>query len=176
MAILPLFVRGDYYLSVLIFMGINSLVVMGLSLLMGYAGQISLGHAAFYGIGAYCTGVLTTHFGLSIYLAFLAGVILSILVAIIVGIPALRLKGHYLAVATLGIGEIVFIIFNELMELPAGLQDLSNIPGDPSGRFSIQHQFSLLLLSLGHHPPGPPVFFKHHSFPSRPGLAFHAWQ
>ncbi len=68
---LPLFVRGDYYLSILVFMGLNSLIVMGLSLLMGYAGQISLGHAAFYGIGAYCTGVLTTHFGLSIYLSFL---------------------------------------------------------------------------------------------------------
>src|SRR4030065_1617593 len=98
-AVLPFFIRGDYYLSVLVFMGLNGLIVMGLSLLMGYAGQISLGHAAFYGIGAYCTGVLTTHFGLSIFTAFGGGVILSILVAIVIGIPALRLKAHYLAVA-----------------------------------------------------------------------------
>jgi branched-chain amino acid transport system permease protein len=124
----PLFIKGDYYLSVLVFMGINSLVVMGLSLLMGYAGQISLGHAAFYGIGAYATGILTTQYHFSIYSAFLIGIALSVIVAVIIGIPALRLKGHYLAVATLGIGEIVYIIFNELMELTGGPSGLSNIP------------------------------------------------
>ncbi len=139
--VLPLFIRGDYYLSILVFMGINSLVVMGLSLLLGYAGQISLGHAAFYGIGAYCTGVLTTHFGFSIYLAFAGGIFLSILVAIIIGIPALRLKGHYLAVATLGIGEIVFIIFNELMELTGGPSGLSNIPVIQLGNFQFNNSF-----------------------------------
>lgn len=147
--ILPLFIRGDYYLSVLVFMGINSLTVMGLSLLMGYAGQISLGHAAFYGIGAYCTGVLTTHFGLSIYLAFAGGIFLSILLAIIVGIPALRLKGHYLAVATLGIGEIVFIIFNELMELTGGPSGLSNIPGFHLGNFQFNNSFRFYYLVWG---------------------------
>jgi branched-chain amino acid transport system permease protein len=127
-AVLPLVLRGDYYLTVLIFMGINSLVVIGLSLLMGYAGQISLGHAAFYGIGAYTTGILTTQYHFSIYSAFLVGIFLSILVAIVIGIPALRLSGHYLAVATLGIGEIVYIIFNELTELTGGPSGLSNIP------------------------------------------------
>jgi branched-chain amino acid transport system permease protein len=145
-AVLPYFFQGDYYLSVLIFMGINSLTVMGLSLLMGYAGQISLGHAAFYGIGAYCTGVLTTHFGLSIYLAFLGGIVLSITLAIIVGIPALRLKGHYLAVATLGIGEIVFIIFSEWMELTGGPSGLSNIPAISLGGFQINNSFRFYYL------------------------------
>ena len=148
-AVLPLFIRGDYYLSVLVFMGLNGLIVMGLSLLMGYAGQISLGHAAFYGIGAYCTGVLTTQFGLSIYLAFLAGIILSVLVAIIVGIPALRLKGHYLAVATLGIGEIVFIIFNEWMQFTGGPSGLSNIPGIRLGNFQFNNSFRFYYLVWG---------------------------
>jgi branched-chain amino acid transport system permease protein len=147
--ILPLFIRGDYYLSILVFMGINSLTVMGLSLLMGYAGQISLGHAAFYGIGAYCTGVLTTHFGLPIYLAFLGGILLSILLAIIVGIPALRLKGHYLAVATLGIGEIVFIIFSELMDLTGGPSGLSNIPVVTLGTFQFNTSFRFYYLVWG---------------------------
>ena len=147
--LLPLLIRGDYYLSILVFMGINSLIVMGLSLLMGYAGQISLGHAAFYGIGAYCTGVLTTHFGFSIYLSFLAGILLSILVAVIIGIPALRLKGHYLAVATLGIGEIVFIIFNEWMELTGGPSGLSNIPGFHLGSFQFNSSFRFYYLVWG---------------------------
>jgi branched-chain amino acid transport system permease protein len=149
LAVLPLFIRGDYYLSVLVFMGLNSLVVMGLSLLMGYAGQISLGHAAFYGIGAYCTGILTTHFGFSIYSALFSGIILSIIVAILVGIPALRLKGHYLAVATLGIGEIVFIIFNEWMELTGGPSGLSNIPVFNLGRFSFNSSFRFYYLVWG---------------------------
>jgi branched-chain amino acid transport system permease protein len=148
-ACLPLFIRGDYYLSVLVFMGINAMVVIGLSLLMGYAGQISLGHAAFYGIGAYCTGVLTTKFGFSIFSAFLGGIILSIAVAIIVGIPALRLKGHYLAVATLGIGEIVFILFNELMELTGGPSGLSNIPAVRIFGFSFTTSFRFFYLVWG---------------------------
>ena len=149
LAVTPLFIRGDYYLSVLVFMGINSLIVMGLSLLMGYAGQISLGHAAFYGIGAYCTGILTTHFGFSIYTAFMGGIFLSVLVAIIVGIPALRLKGHYLAVATLGIGEIVFIIFNELVELTGGPSGMSNIPGIHLGGFQFNTSFRFFYLVWG---------------------------
>ena len=82
---------------------------------MGYAGQISLGHAAFLGIGAYASGILTTKYGLHPLAAFLAGIILSAGIAVLVGKPTLRLKGHYMAVATLGFGEIVFIAFNELI-------------------------------------------------------------
>jgi branched-chain amino acid transport system permease protein len=148
--LLPVFIRSDYYLSILIFMGINSIVVIGMSMLMGYAGQISLGHAAFYGIGAYSTGVLTTHFGWSIYPAFFFGLGLSAIVAVIIGIPSLRLKGHYLAVATLGIGEIVFICFNEFMELTGGPSGLSNIP--PASIFGISltgaHRFYFLVWAM----------------------------
>jgi branched-chain amino acid transport system permease protein len=148
-ALIPLLIRGDYYLSVLIFMGINSLVVIGLSLLMGYAGQISLGHAAFFGIGAYATGVLTTHFHLSIYTAFFFGILLSIGLAVIIGIPALRLTGHYLAVATLGIGEIVFIVFNEAVELTGGPSGLSNIPSIHLGGFLFNTSFRFYYLVWG---------------------------
>ncbi len=152
MAVLPLIVSGDYYLSILVFMGINCMVGVGLSLLMGYAGQISLGHAAFFGIGAYSTGILTTHFRLSIYSAFLFGILFSSLVAVVIGIPALRLKGHYLAIATLGIGEIIYIIFNEMVELTGGPSGLSNIPAFHLGRLSIHPQRPLLLSRLGDHP------------------------
>lgn len=144
-AVAPLIVTGDYHLSILVFMGINCMVVIGLSLLMGYAGQISLGHAAFFGIGAYSTGVLTTHFGFSIYTAFLCGILFSSLVAVIIGIPALRLKGHYLAIATLGIGEIIFILFNEMVDLTGGPSGLSNIPpfhiGDYTFTLSTQYYY-----------------------------------
>ena len=127
-ALLPLLIRSDYYLSILIFMGINAIVVMGLSLLMGYAGQISLGHAAFTGIGAYCSGVLTVKFGFSIVTAFLSGIVLSVIMAMAIAIPTLKLKGHYLAVATLGFGEIIYILFNELLEITGGPSGLSGVP------------------------------------------------
>jgi branched-chain amino acid transport system permease protein len=128
LGIFPFFIRSDYYLSIMIFVGINAIIVMGLSLLMGYAGQISLGHAAFFGIGAYCSGVLTVKLGFSIFTAFFCGIFLSTIMAMAIAIPTLKLKGHYLAVATLGFGEIIYVIFNELLEITGGPSGLSGIP------------------------------------------------
>jgi branched-chain amino acid transport system permease protein len=119
---------NGYFISLLVFMGINGLISMGLSLLMGYAGQISLGHAAFYGIGAYSSGILTTKYSFHPVGAFFIGILFSALIAFLVGKPTLRLKGHYMAVATLGFGEILFIVFNELSPLTGGPSGLSGIP------------------------------------------------
>jgi branched-chain amino acid transport system permease protein len=119
---------NEYFISLLIFMGINSIMTMGLSLLMGYAGQISLGHAAFFGLGAYSSGVLTAQYALHPFGAALSGMGLSAAIAFLVGKPTLRLKGHYMAVATLGFGEIMFILFNELSSLTGGPSGLSGIP------------------------------------------------
>lgn len=119
---------NDYFLTILVFMGINAMITMGLSLLMGYAGQISLGHAAFFGLGAYTSGVLTAKYSLPALAGLGAGMILSAAIAFLVGKPTLRLKGHYMAVATLGFGEIVFILFNELSPWTGGPSGLSGIP------------------------------------------------
>jgi branched-chain amino acid transport system permease protein len=125
----PLLAGGnEYFISLLVFIGINGIMAMGLSLLMGYAGQISLGHAAFYGIGAYSSGVLTTKYSIHPVGAFFSGIFLAALIAWLVGKPTLRLKGHYMAVATLGFGEILFIVFNELSPLTGGPSGLSGIP------------------------------------------------
>lgn len=128
LSIFPLFIQNDYYLSIMIFMGINAITVMGLSLLMGYAGQISMGHAAFLGIGAYCSSALPLKFGFPLFIAFLCGILLSTVMAIAISVPTLKLKGHYLAVATLGFGEIIYIAFNELLEITGGPSGLSGIP------------------------------------------------
>ena len=114
-----------------IFSGINSLVAIGLCILMGYAGQVSLGQAGFYGIGAYVSAVLSLHFGLPVVVSLIFAMIVGAIAAVILAVPALRLKGHYLAVATLGFGEIIYIILNEWG------------PGGPSGFGDIPH-FSLL--------------------------------
>lgn len=121
-------VRNPYYITILIFLGINLIITIGLSLLMGYAGQISLGQSAFYGIGAYTTGILTTKLGMPIHFSFPLCIILTVFVAFFVGIPTLRLKGHYLAMATLGLGEIVHIVLNELLPLTGGPSGFGNIP------------------------------------------------
>jgi len=121
-------VRNPYYVGILVFFGINVIITIGLSLLMGYAGQISLGQAAFYGIGAYTTGILTTRFGMPIIISLPLAILLTVTIAFIVGIPTLRLKGHYLAMATLGLGEIVHIVFNELIPLTGGPSGFGSIP------------------------------------------------
>ncbi len=117
-----------YYTDVMVFVAIHSIIAAGLSLLLGYAGQISLGQAAFYGIGAYASGILTTRLDLSPWLGILAGMILAASLAYGVGLPALRLKGHYLAMATLGLGMIVYIVFNEFIALTGGPSGFGEIP------------------------------------------------
>lgn len=118
----------SYYLDIMVFVGLISMITMGLSLLMGYAGQISLGHAAFYGLGAYTSGIMTVKLGLNPWLALLAGAALSAAVAVVVGSPSLKLRGHYLAMATLGFGQIIFIILNEWISLTEGPDGFGGIP------------------------------------------------
>jgi branched-chain amino acid transport system permease protein len=127
-ALVRLTVANDYYFTLLNIIGINALLVLGLNLLLGYAGQISLGHAAFFGLGAYTTGILTATYGLSSWLALPAGLLVSGTAAFLVGIPALKLRGYYLAMATLGFGIIVYIIFNQAQELTGGPSGLTGIP------------------------------------------------
>ena len=108
--ILPLFFPSAYYYRIGALVFIFALAVVGLNLLMGFAGQVSLGHAGFLGIGAYSVAIGPVHFGAPSWLCLFAGAMLSGAVAFAVGRPILRLKGHYLAVATLGFGLLVAIV------------------------------------------------------------------
>lgn len=112
---LPFIVSNNKYkIGVMTTAGIYALIVIGLNLLMGYAGQISLGHAGFFGIGAYCSGLLDVRMGISPWITTIIAVIFTALIAYIIAIPTLKLKGHYLAMATLGFGEVVFVILSKL--------------------------------------------------------------
>lgn len=117
-----------FLLKTLTFVGINIIVVAGLALLFGYAGQISLGHAGFYGLGAYTSAVLTTTFELPWIVGLLAGTAVAAAGGILLAIPSLRLKGHYLAMATLGFGEIMSVLFNEFRDITGGPDGMSGIP------------------------------------------------
>ncbi|MCP5418937.1 MAG: branched-chain amino acid ABC transporter permease [Gammaproteobacteria bacterium] len=111
-ALLPLALPNNYYYDVAIKIGINAIVVVGLNLLIGYAGQISLGHGGFFGLGAYTSGILTAVYGWPPLLALLTGVAVVGVLSFIVARPILRLTGHYLAMATLGLGIIISIVIS----------------------------------------------------------------
>ena len=118
--LLPLFVESKYYFIVLNVIGLNTIVVVGLNLLIGFAGQISLGHAAFYGLGSYFSGVLTVNYGFPLWPAMLVGMLATGAVAYLIGYPSLKLRGHYLVMATLGFGIIINILMGELSSSPVG--------------------------------------------------------
>ena len=94
----------------LIFAGINIILAASLNLINGYTGQFSLGHAGFMAVGAYVGVVLTTNFQMAFPVAILAGGVTAGLLGALIGLPTLRLRGDYLAIATLGLGEIVRIV------------------------------------------------------------------
>jgi branched-chain amino acid transport system permease protein len=119
----------EHYVDVMVYVGIYSVVTIALCLLMGYAGQISLGQASFFGIGAYISGIITTRYGLNPWFCVVIGIVVSSTVALLIGAPSLKLRGHYLAMATLAFCIIITIVFNETVELTGGPDGLPFIPG-----------------------------------------------
>jgi branched-chain amino acid transport system permease protein len=121
-------VLDDYTLQIVCFSGINIIVALSLNLISGFTGQLSLGHAGFLAVGAYATGILLlAHVPLP--LAIAGGTLITALFGWLVGFPALRLRGDYLAVVTLGVAEIVRVVINNLGGLTGGSAGLRNIPG-----------------------------------------------
>jgi len=109
-AALPLALTNNYTYEIAILVGLNAIVCVGLNLLIGYAGQISLGHAGFFGLGAYGSAILAARYGWPALVSIPVSLIGVALLAWAIGRPILRLKGHGLAMATLGFGIIVSIV------------------------------------------------------------------
>lgn len=119
-AILPLWLPNAFYYDIAILIGINAIVCIGLNLLMGYTGQISLGHAGFFGIGAYFSGILGASHGWPAFASMLAGAAFVATVSFIIARPIMKLKGHYLAMGTLGMGIIISIVLTQEGDLTGG--------------------------------------------------------
>lgn len=126
--ILPFVVPNNFYLDLAVRMAINAIIVIGLNLLIGFAGQISLGHAGFLGIGAYASAVLPMHFGWHPVVAMLTGGLASALLAALVAKPIFKLKGHYLAMATLGLGIIINIALRNEAQWTGGPDGMPVMP------------------------------------------------
>jgi branched-chain amino acid transport system permease protein len=109
--VLPLLFPSAYYYRVASLVFIFAIATLGLNLLMGFAGQVSLGHAGFMGVGAYAVAIGPSRLGITPVFSFIIGAVLSAFLAFVVGRPILRLRGHYLAVATLGFGVLLAIVF-----------------------------------------------------------------
>ncbi len=104
----------DFYVTLLNYIGLSSIVALGLVLLTGVGGLTSFGQAAFVGIGAYTTAVLTTHYDMSPWLALPAGLVLTFVISLFLGFITLRLSGHYLALGTIAWGIAIFFVFGNL--------------------------------------------------------------
>jgi len=118
-----------YYLQIIILVGINIIMASSLNLITGFTGQLSIGHAAFMSVGAYASALVTLKLGLPFFVSLLCGGLVAAFFGILIGIPTLKLKGDYLAIATLGFGEIVRIVFLNL-EITGGAVGLRGIPKD----------------------------------------------
>ena len=116
----PFLFPSNFYYRVGALIFVNSIAVTGIVILTGYAGQISLGHAGFAGIGAYACALAPAHFGIHPALAVVLGAAISALLAWLVGRPILRLKGYYLGVATLGLGILISMMLNNERQLTRG--------------------------------------------------------
>ncbi len=127
-ALVPLLYPQPFVVTLLVFVGIYIIVCTGLSLIFGYAGQLSLTQAAFYGIGAYASAILTTRYGLSFWFGLAAAAALPGVIAFVLGAPILRLRHYYLAMATLAFSEIMAVFFIQEVDITGGPTGITHIP------------------------------------------------
>ena len=128
LALVPLFMSNNYYITILNQMVINMIVVFGLNFITGLAGQMNLGTAGIYALGAYTSALLSRNFGLSPWLTMVAALVVGFLIGRGLGYPSLKMKGVYLSLTTLAFSEIIRILATNLMDITGGTQGIKNIP------------------------------------------------
>jgi branched-chain amino acid transport system permease protein len=146
--ILYAIIAGGYFVALAGFALIYAIFVTGLNIFMGYAGQASFGQNAFAAIGGYTSAVLTTTYNVAPIPAVAAGVAGAVVCAVLIGYPTLRLKGHYLAMATLAIGLIVYEITVQWQSVTHGYMGISGIPPLGIGGFEAASDREQLVLLL----------------------------
>jgi len=155
-ALIPLFVSNLYYIQVLIFIGIYIILALSLNLLNGYVGLLSIGHAAFYGIGAYASAKLVMEVGVPFPLAMLGSGMIAGVFGYLIAKPTLRLSGIYMTLATLGFNMIFFLVLQNWMSFTNGPLGIMDIPQPSIFGYMIESRiqyyyliFFLVLLTIG---------------------------
>src|SRR5256885_14705363 len=131
-AALPMVLTGNYWQTNLTVCAINVLLALGLDFILGYAGQLNLGQSAFYGLGAYVSTLLITKLGVPFWIAFIGGVAFAGLAGMILALFAVRLRGHYLAIASLGFPVVTYQILLNLISLAQVPLGIYSIPPSPA--------------------------------------------
>lgn len=116
-----------YSIHIAIMMALHVLLALALNIVAGYCGQLSVGHAAFYGIGGYVSALLTMNLGLPFWVTIFISAIVSALFGLLLGLPTLRLKGAYLVISTIGFGEIIRLILLNWIDLTRGPMGITGI-------------------------------------------------
>ena len=145
----PLYQNNPYTLGLSNLIAIHVIVVLGLNLFIGYAGQISLGHAAFFGLGAYGSAIATGDFALPPWPAMILVAALVALIALLIAIPILRLSGHYLAMATLGMNFVFHTVLLQWDDVTGGPSGYAGIPYLSIGPLSFDDEVRLHYLLWG---------------------------
>lgn len=168
---LPMVLRNSSYIILLLCMiGIYTIAVSGLDVLFGYSGQISLGHAAFYGIGAYASAILSTQFKIPVFVSIVIAVIIAILFAILLALPAAKLVHHFLALLTIAFGQIFYLVIANANKLTGGFSGINFIPPLKIGSFTfdtnIRYYYFILISIIAF------LFIKQRVINTRTGRAF----
>jgi len=138
----------EYLLHILVITGIYVILTLSLNLVVGYTGLAALGHAAFACVGAYTSSLLALHFGLSPWLGLIIGACAAAILGVVVGAPSLRLKGDYLALATLGLGIIVYSVAKNWVSVTRGPMGLPGIPGFTIFGYQLSSVWAYLILVI----------------------------
>ena len=147
--LLPLVVRNEYYLQILTQGYVLAISACGLNVIVGLAGQLSLAHAGFFGIGAYAVALLATKAGIAFWFGLPAGILLCIVVGYAIGSICLRSKGHYFAIFTLAVGQIIHLVIQKWESLTHGHVGVIGIPGPgPLGPVAFESSTARSYLAL----------------------------
>jgi branched-chain amino acid transport system permease protein len=149
--LLPVLLPHPFVLTIATQAVIWALLAASWDLLSGYTGQISFGHAGFFALGAYAAAAATKHAGVSPWLGLLLGAAIAAGVGLLTGFPALRLRGHYLALVTLGLAEIIRLVATNWLDLtggPFGIHDFRSFPGLPAGALAHRQAMYLLVVAI----------------------------
>jgi branched-chain amino acid transport system permease protein len=156
LGLIPLFVSNLYYIQVMIFIGIYIILALSLNLLNGYVGLLSIGHAAFYGIGAYASAKLVMELSIPFPLAMLGAGLIAGVFGYLIAKPTLRLSGIYMTLATLGFNMIFFLVLQNWMSFTNGPLGIMDIPAPNIFGYVIESRvqyyyliFFLVLLTIG---------------------------
>ena len=150
-ALLPVLLPHPFVLTIATQAVIWALLAASWDLLSGYTGQISFGHAGFFALGAYAAAAATKHADVSPWLGLLVGAAIAAAVGLLTGFPALRLRGHYLALVTLGLAEIIRLVAQNWLALtggPFGIHDFRSFPGLPDGALAHRQAMYLVVVAV----------------------------